>query len=205
MSYRDFSFPEVIKRVSLEVDERVDLFNGLEPAPVSSWLREALTEMLPLAAAINTEKARSEMLIVPVLIEARKLLNRDVSLFSGVDFSVDPEQGLNGFCDYIFSRSREQFYLKAPALLVAEAKNEDMKGGLGQCLAAMVAAQIFNTREKSDGGVVFGAISTGEIWRFLLLAGQTVRVDFTGYSISDVGKILGILRAMLDGTASRLK
>jgi len=43
-----------------------------------------------LALAIGTEKARSEMIIAPVLIEVRRQMQRKISLFSGVDFPVDP-------------------------------------------------------------------------------------------------------------------
>jgi hypothetical protein len=28
-----------------------------------------------------------------------------------VDFSIDPQRGLNGTCDFILSRSPEQFYI----------------------------------------------------------------------------------------------
>lgn len=86
-------------------------------------------------------------------------------------------------------------------LLVAEAKNEDIPGGIGQCLAEMVGAQLFNEREAADGGAgpMYGAVSTGEIWRFLSLSGRSVRIDLGSYVISDVAKILGILRAMLTG------
>lgn len=60
----------------------------------------------------------------------RKLTRRRISLFSGYDFTVAPEQGLAGFCDYIISRSPEQLFIAAPALIVIEAKNENIKGGL---------------------------------------------------------------------------
>lgn len=199
MSYQDFSFPGVVKQFGLEAEEGSGLFAGIEPAPVSPWLREGLAETLPLATAISTEKARSEMLIAPILIEVRKLLQHRVSLFSGVNFPVDPPRGLTGLCNYLFSRSREQLFIKAPVLLVAEAKNEDIKGGIGQCLAEMVAAQIWNAREEVPAAPIFGAVSTGEIWRFLELSGTKVKIDLTGYKIDDVGKILGILRSMLNG------
>jgi hypothetical protein len=53
-----------------------------------------------LALNINTEKARSELIIAPLLVELRRLLNREISLFSGIDFTVDENQNLNGFCDF---------------------------------------------------------------------------------------------------------
>ena len=45
---------------------------------------------------MNTEKARSELIIAPILMEAIRLARPPVSLFSGAAFDVDKEQGLNG-------------------------------------------------------------------------------------------------------------
>ena len=98
---------------------------------------------------MNTEKARSEMIIAPILMEAIRLARPPVGLFSGVAFDVDKEQGLNGACDYLITRSAERYFICQPLVAVVEAKKEDMVGGLGQCVAAMVAARIFNEREKS--------------------------------------------------------
>jgi hypothetical protein len=62
--------------------------------------RTPLRENVALALNIHTEKARSEMIIAPMLIEVRKILNRQISLFSGVEFNVDASLGLTGVCDY---------------------------------------------------------------------------------------------------------
>ena len=63
-----------------------------------------------------------------------------------MNFSVDPEQGLSGVCDFLLSRSSEQLTIEAPVVAIAEAKNENMNAGIAQCLAQMVAAQMFNQR-----------------------------------------------------------
>jgi transketolase C-terminal domain/subunit len=55
--------------------------------------------------------------------------------------------------------------------MIVEAKNENIKGGLGQCVAEMVAAQIFNEREANAIDTIYGAVTTGEIWKFLKLGG----------------------------------
>ena len=103
--------------------------------------------VLELALAINTQKARSEMIITPILLEVRRRANYPISLFSGTDFNVDAEKGLNGYCDFIISRAKEQLTINVPVVVIIEAKNENIKGGLGQCAATMLAAQIFNQRE----------------------------------------------------------
>ena len=99
--------------------------------------------MCLLAVAIGTEKAKSEMIVANILIELREQFEHRISLFSGIDFSVDVESGLTGVCDFLVSLSPEQFYLEAPVIVLVEAKNADVKLGLGQCVAEMLAAQRF--------------------------------------------------------------
>ena len=64
--------------------------------------------------------------IVNVLLEVRKLLKEKMSFFSGINLDVDKEKNLNGFCDFIISKSPEQFYLNAPIITIVEAKNENI-------------------------------------------------------------------------------
>ena len=63
---------------------------------MSDLLRQTLQENVPLALDISTEKAHSEFIIAPVLLEVRRQLDHRISLFSGVEFNVNPEQGLRG-------------------------------------------------------------------------------------------------------------
>jgi C1A family cysteine protease len=74
-----------------------------------------------------------------------------------------------------------------------EAKNDNLKSGLAQCAAEMVAAQIFNARQENKITKVYGAITTGTVWQFLELESQTVVLDLKEYSIENLPKILGIL------------
>jgi hypothetical protein len=155
-----------------------------------------------LAGAINTEKARSELIIAPVLLEVKHRFVDPVSLFSGVDVTVDTTQGLGGVCDFLISRSPEQLFVRAPILTLVEAKNENLKSGFAQCMAEMVAAQLFNQREGNEIETIYGAITIGTLWRFLKLSGQVVEIDLTEYFIKDIGKILGILFAMVSPARS---
>lgn len=194
MAYSDFTLQKLKKDFGLKVDEQSDLFVAVEPVAGSDLLNDTLQETVQLAIAINTEKARSEMIITPVLLEIRRQAKSQISLFSGTDFNVDEEMGLNGYCDYILSRSREQLTINAPVILITEAKNENIKAGLGQCIAGMVAAQLFNQREGQPIEAIYGAVTTGEIWKFLKLVNTTVSIDLTDYYIlPNLNKILGIL------------
>ena len=122
---------------------------------------------LPLATAINTEKSRSEFLIAPILAELRRLANYQISLFSGTEFNVDKEKGLVGYCDYLISFSKEQYFVRSPIMAIVEAKNENIKNGLGQCIAEMIAAQRFNEQEGNEITENYGVITSGTIWKFL--------------------------------------
>lgn len=194
MAYSDFTLQKLKKDFGLQVDEQRDLFAAVEPVAGSDLLNDTLQETIQLAIAINTEKARSEMIITPVLLEVRRQAKGQVSLFSGTEFNVDETKGLVGYCDYILSRSKEQLTINAPIILITEAKNENIKAGLGQCIAGMVAAQQFNQREGQAIDTIYGAVTTGEIWKFLKLLGTTTSIDLTDYYISpNLNKILGIL------------
>jgi activator of 2-hydroxyglutaryl-CoA dehydratase len=163
-------------------------------------LKEILRYNLPLALGSNSEKARSEMIIAPILVDLRRQLQERVNLFSGIEFDVDKDKGLNGFCDFIISESPEQLFINAPVITLVEAKREDIMAGLGQCVAEMVAAQIFNEREGNDIPVVYGAVTSGTNWRFLRLEEQVIEIDLIEYYLSDVNKILGILASAVKGS-----
>ena len=193
MAYSDFKLAQLKQQFQLILEEGVDLYSSAPLVPVSAWLTETLQETLALALAINTEKVRSELLIAPILVELRKQTGRTLSLFSGVDFTVDAAQGLNGVCDYIISRSPEQLFISAPVLMIFEAKNENIKGGFAQCIAAMLAAQQLNEREGTSVALVHGVVTPGTAWRLLQLEQKTVRIDDREYYIDNVAKLMGIL------------
>lgn len=203
MAYSNFTLAKVKEDFGLTVDETQDLFLDVEGVQPSEILTVTLKEYIPLAIAINTEKARSEFLIAPVLTEAMRQLNYRVSLFSGSEFNVDIEKGLLGFCDFLISASQEQIFISAPVITIVEAKNENIIGGLGQCVAEMVASRIFNQRAKNGIDKIYGAVTTGTVWRFLVLDGNTVFIDRLEYYIKEVDKILGIILQPIQGYLSR--
>ena len=193
MAYSDFTLGQVKKAFDLQINEQIHLFAAVEEQSSSDYLQRTLEENVSIAVAINTEKARSEMIIVPILLEVRRQAAPRASLCSGSEFNVDPNRGLVGFCDYILSHSKEQLTINAPVVTIVEAKNENIKARLGQCIAEMLAAQIFNQRENNAIDRIYGAVTTGEIWKFLMLEGSVIAIDLSDYYIKDVDKILGIL------------
>ncbi|MCI5159612.1 MAG: hypothetical protein D3906_14520 [Candidatus Electrothrix sp. AUS1_2] len=197
MPYSEFTIKQVKKEFGLTIIEDKALFEGVEAVRLDDSVVKKLDEYVPLALAVNTEKARSEFIIAYFLLELRAYLDSQVSLFSGIDFDVDKEKRLNGFCDFIISLSTEQFFLTSPVIAVVEAKNENIIGGIGQCLAEMIAARIFNAREGNTVEHIYGVVTTGSVWKFLKLTGNEAVIDRKEYHIEQAGKIMGILAAMV--------
>lgn len=194
MSYSEFTTIGKAKRAfGLTTVEGVQFLPSLNPLTPSETLTAFLAESLPLAVATGSEKARSELIISPVLLEVRKILNHQISLFSGEEFTVEPASGLSGVCDFLISRSPELLEIEAPAVIIVEAKRADLKTGIGQCVAEMVAAQRFNQAKEEPLPAIYGCVSSGTQWRFLKLAGQIVTIDLTDYPLPPVEMILGIL------------
>lgn len=190
MSYSQFTLPQVIEQFNLIIAEEQHLVVDLKPVELSDFLKQILDFNIPLAVAVATEKARSEFIIAPLLIELKKTKNW--ALFSGVEFNVDTSQGLTGFVDFLLSHDPEQLFIKAPVAVVIEAKKDDISSGLGQCVATMVAAQVFNLRREQELKIK-GAVTTGTTWRLLALDGNNLVIDLTEYF--DFGKILAFFQS----------
>ncbi|MEH1970436.1 hypothetical protein [Nostoc sp.] len=193
MAYSEFSLAKAKQEFNLTTSEKRNIFAGVSELTASNLLVETLNYNLDIALGSNSEKARSELIIAPILVDLRRQLHEQVSLFSGVDFTVDNSKGLNGTCDFIITKSPEILILTAPVITVVEAKKENINGGLGQCAAEMVAAQIFNEQAATEIKIIYGAVTTGSIWQFLKLEEQTLTIDLSEYYLKDVNKILGIL------------
>ena len=197
MAYSNFTLKTVREEFDLDEVDTAGFFSHIEPVTPSDLLTSVLARNIPLAAAIGTEKAKSELIVANVLVELREQLNRSISLFSGIDFCVDNEMGLTGVCDFLISLSPIQFNLEAPIILLVEAKNDNLEIGLGQCVAEMVGAQYFNAEEENDITCVYGATTSGTEWRFLKLEGKNIHIDMLPYPIERCDKILGILSSMV--------
>ena len=84
MAYSDFTtLTKVREAFGLSIEESIDFFTDIPELLPSSHLQTTLNENVFLATAINTEKARSELIITPVLLEVRRILNFQIGFFSG--------------------------------------------------------------------------------------------------------------------------
>jgi len=195
MAFTDFTFPDVLTDLSLTLRE-ADLYSHVEPIALSPDFVARLLEDAALARAVSTEKARSEFVVAPILLELRRLAPGRFGLFSGIELRADPKVGLTGFCDFLLTRDARQFVVSAPILALVEAKNDNVRNGLGQCIAEMTAARVINDRAQR-AEAVHGVVTTGTAWQFLRLDGDAVTLDTQEYHVEQVPRILAILRGIV--------
>lgn len=189
MAFADFTLDDAVTKLGVR-PVPADLFPGLTPAAVPSWLPEALAAGPQLGL---NEKARSEFLVAPILAAARVSAGGRLAVFSGARLDVDPTVGLVGECDFILSAGPEAPPLRAPLLTVVEAKRGDIDLGMGQCMAQMVAADRFNQAAGVMGLRVYGCVTTGELWQFLRLAGSRVESNHRRLFVAELGLLLAAL------------
>lgn len=201
MAYSNFTLTEVQETFQLKKVLSTGLFSEIKPVEPSAYLSTVLGKKAALATAIGTEKARSELIVADILFELREHLEERISLFSGIEFNVDAKNGLVGVCDFLVSLSPDQLDLQAPIIILVGAKNLDMKQGLGQCVAEMLAAQRFNAEKGNNIRAVYGATTTGIDWQFLKLEEKHLHLDMATYTLERCDRLLGILVSMVEQKA----
>lgn len=194
MPYSSFTFNQVVSDFNLGIFE-IDLFAKVPDLEPSNLLMEILqfNQKMPL----SSEKARSEFIVSPILLEIKKK-NDAISIHSGSNLEADLEKNLNGECDFILSFQPDVPTVLAPIFAMVEAKKQDIEVGLGQCIAQMLGAKIFNEKKNKPYSVIYGCVTTGEIWQFMKLENNTVFIDQKKYYINEVEKILGVLQWIVD-------
>ena len=197
MSFQQFTFPQVQHDLGLTLHD-ADLFAAAAPFAVRPEFAEFLRDGVALAVANSTDKAKSEFIIAPVLLELCRSLGQAFSLFSGVEWEADASRGLNGYCDFLLTKGEIPDVLDAPFVAVVEAKNDLIRTGLGQCIAAMVGAQHRNQQAGRSLPRVYGVVSTGSAWKFLQLQGASLTIDIPEYYIDNLPKVMGILKHIVE-------
>lgn len=193
MAYCDFTLSKSVEQFGLTLLRSRDLFSPVVAYNPRPSLAEYLAESVPVALSSRSEKARSEAIVTPILLEWRRALQETVTYYSGFEFNVSPGDGLMGYCDFLLTKNENPFLFQLPILGIVEAKKEDIATGFGQCLAQMVAAEVYNERESTAMPVMYGAVTSGEAWRFLQLTGKNAEIDSQTYYLDNLPAILGIL------------
>jgi hypothetical protein len=201
MAYRDFSYPKVLTQLGLTVRE-ADLASEAAPLPVGEEVAAFLQEGLGIAVGalgVCTEKAKSEFIIAPMLIQLRRAMGRRFSIFSGMELNVNKGRKLNGSCDFVLTKGPNQHLREAPIVGILEAKNEERSlQGLGQCVAAMVGAQLRNQKDGWSVARVCGAVTTGRSWQFLYLEGSVLTLERSDFRAPDLPMVMGILKHQIE-------
>jgi hypothetical protein len=196
MPYSNFTLEEVRDKFSLQISSE-PFFSDLQPIAPSDYLKQALIRSKPFQTT-GSEKARSEFIIAPILLELRELRNNSVSIFSGEEFTVDRESGLSGICDFLVSQTGNELIIDAPVIALVEAKKGVLKDGWGQCIAEMVAARKFNENRGKSIKHIYGVVTSGSLWHFFQMEGDIVFLDPNEYPLSPVDQLLAILNWMMD-------
>ncbi len=200
MAYTDFTLESAEATLGV-VSQPGDLFPGLVPAPVPGWLADMLDRGMRLA--LVSEKARSEFIVAPLLLAVREATGDTVAILSGQRLDIDPDRRLTGECDFLLARSEPVPRLRAPLMAVVEAKKNDIDGGLGQCVAQMVAAQLYNDRAGQPPATMYGCVTTGDVWQFLGLTGTAVTLHRPRLYIDAVGSVLAAFGRAVGGEAAQ--
>ena len=204
MSYSDFTLESVERLLGVSAHPG-DLFPKLVAVPAPVWLSELLTRGTQgMQLSLISEKARSEFIVAPILLASRELSGNRFAIYSGQRLDVDPENGLTGECDFILTAADAMLPLQAPIATIVEAKKNDVEGGLGQCIAQMVAADRFNQQSGRRGAPIFGCVTTGEAWQFARLAGSEVLLERRRFYIDHTEIILGVFSAIINECRAQL-
>lgn len=191
MAYNKFSEQGIRKQLNIGISYDSSIFNHsvpITPRPTTEMLLQP-TDHYPL----KSEIARREWYIVNVFREILHIIDYQITIYSAERFDIAPELGLNGEADYLITHGKPSSPLRPPIIAVAEAKPDYIPSGLGQCIAEMYAAKIYNERAGITDKVIYGIITTGLVWSFLRLTDKLVEMDPTEYTLPQLNRILGVI------------
>ncbi|MBS3028040.1 MAG: hypothetical protein HCA25_13425 [Dolichospermum sp. DET50] len=184
-----FELPYDIEEILAElgysfVKKAVDLPKTSHTLEKIAELKHKIISFLPLVS-LNNETARRETLVSPLLLEIITYCQCQMK----IEYAVNVNNWLKGNLDYLL-RSQQ-------SLLVIEAKNDDLSRGFTQLAVELIAL----SEIEENKSIFYGAVTTGEIWRFGKLDRQQKQItqDMTLLRIPDdieeIGHILvGILQ-----------
>jgi hypothetical protein len=194
MAYKSFSFEDIENKLGVNQVTGTLFANAIISNVEVSERIQAQVNMA-FRTALTTEKAISERLISPILLELQMLNEGEIEVFSGENLIGDKKIGLNGECDFIIARAPGSKYLKAPIISITEAKKGDIDNAasLAQNVAQMIGARYFNQQRNTNIDTIYGSVTSGMEWLFLKLEGNTITIDTKRYSANQLQELLNIL------------
>ncbi len=196
MGYSNYkSLKLTLEKLNLEETDEV-LFPSIDLVQPSEWLLQslALAKRIPL----TNEKSKSERIISPILTEIAVYFDKQFTMYSGEDLTVDSSKDLSGECDFFFAQHPRKSVMQAPIITFVEAKDEDFEYGQAQCTAQMYASMLYNEQKNKPVPYIYGCAVTGDVWKFLKLEKGKIILDTEIYYLVELPKILGIFHQILN-------
>jgi len=190
MAYSEFTLSKLEEDYGLK-NQITSLFQNLEKLEPSNALRAAL--MTAQELPVKSEKAKSELIVMPILLELRERNSKYFTIYSGDNLNID--ERLKGECDFILSKDTKSFEVNYPILQVVEAKKNDIEIGIPQCAAQMLGAQKYNEK-KGNSPIVYGCVTTGDDWIFMRLDKQ-IEIDTRKYYLGNLAELLGVFQHII--------
>ncbi len=195
MAYTDFTLEDLETQFGIKSHRR-KLFGQLTPIAPSEKLQSDLELVNELY--IKSEKAKSETIVFPILVELRRRNNKYFTIYSGDTLNADESRGLKGECDFILAKDINSAVINYPIFQLVEAKRNDIEEGIRQCSAQLVGAKIFNERKGTPLEKLYGCATTGDDWLFIELVGNDLFLDTQKYYLGELDELLGIFQFIID-------
>jgi hypothetical protein len=151
-----------------------------DPLPLQQTISQNLTFV-----DLTSETARREVIIAPILLELCRLTHAKLK----IEYPIAVNDQLKGTLDYYIQSQQ--------ALLVVEAKNADISKGFTQLAVELIALDQWTTLNVP---VLYGAVTTGDIWKFGKLQRQQRQIeqDINLYRVpADLAELLEIFVGIL--------
>ncbi len=190
-SYRYYKLADLATICGIDKVDAPKMLEPVQNITISDFLQTTIDRNIQLP--MKNEKAKSELLVMPILSEVW-YLNKNFKPLSGLTFNIEPSKGLKGVADFLISSNPNAQELESPIMCVFEAKNDAIEDWYGQCGAEMYAARIFNERAGNNIKTIYGAVTNGIAWQFLKLEGQTLFIDSQRYGTANLPQLLGAIQ-----------
>lgn len=190
--YKLVHLKNVCKINKKDIHKMLGVVQSVEPSQILSLCLER-----NMGLPMHNEKAKSELLVMPILTEVWAI-NKNFKPLSGLTFQVDSSKGLTGRCDFLISNDPDAEDIDSPIMCIFEAKNDAIEDWYGQCGAEMLAARIFNERKENNIKIIYGAVTNGFTWQFLKLENQNLFIDSQRYGTANLPQLLGAIQKIYD-------
>ena len=197
MAFSKTTLSEVKEKFGLS-DNTLPIFPNISPILPSELLKSILETNLE--QPMLTEKAKSELVVSPILLEVWRICNKQFTIFSGATLSIKSEKKMVGECDFIFTATPKNKEIEAPIFTLVEAKNDNIPNAYGQCVMQMYAAQLFNKEKGKEREIIWGCVTNGREWEFLYLKGREIVFHNQPFYLNELQNILGVFKFIVDSS-----